>query len=265
MRTPRQKARSFDMATSPIVMMRGPGVRDIVEEERSVEQPGSTGRADTSSRPTPALGMAPRCLYRALPRSGDASLRASQVLRWVSSEAGCQRVGRASVTGGMAAACRRRRETATRELVMPTDMPVLRLDRDRREEEDMTTITSAINGGQVVPTPGQTAVSKGVFISSDSLTFAGAAAISSALLGGLNAFVSDAASNAYWVLGTCAVVGVLIMGIGWPGRTGLRETAIYVVTGLLNIFLLFTSVMGIAAAATQEVPDVPGAVSSKGE
>lgn len=119
----------------------------------------------------------------------------------------------------------------------------------------MASMITAIQGGQEVGTPGETATAKGVFITAESLTFPAAAAICSMLLGGLNLFVANASSNAWWALGVCSLVGGFIIALGWPGKTATpREIMSYAGTGVLNVLLLFSSVVGVAAAATQQAP-----------
>ncbi len=123
----------------------------------------------------------------------------------------------------------------------------------------MASLTTAIQGGQTVQTPGDTGVTKGVFITPESLTFPAAAAICSAVLGGLNLFIANAARSPLVVLAVCILIGAFIIAAGWPGKgSSRREVMLYLGTGVLNIFLLFTSVIGVAAAATQQAPSLPG-------
>lgn len=104
----------------------------------------------------------------------------------------------------------------------------------------------------------------GVFISAESLTFPSAAAVCAAIVGGLKLFFGDA-GNVWWVLGVCFVVGSIIILLGWPKRDHSksltpeerRTLAAYTVIGVLNIFLLFISVMGILSVSTQTVPGLP--------
>jgi hypothetical protein len=122
----------------------------------------------------------------------------------------------------------------------------------------MANMTTAIQGGTAAPTPGDSQTTKGVFISPDSLTFPGAAAVCSALLGGANLFIVGAGKDVRWALVICFLIGSFIIYAGWPGGTSKREKGIFLGVGAINIGLLFVSVIGVASAATNVIPGVPG-------
>lgn len=129
----------------------------------------------------------------------------------------------------------------------------------------MASTVSALRSSDDVLQPIPGGATPGVFISAESLTFPTAAAISAALVGSLRLFVGGAAENVWWVLAVCVVVGGLIIVMGWPTPDPNRErtpadtkrVVVYVIAGLLNILLLFSSVMGIVSISTQEVPSLP--------
>jgi hypothetical protein len=106
--------------------------------------------------------------------------------------------------------------------------------------------------------PAETGKSGGVFISPDSLTFPTAAAVCAALVNSLGVFIGSAPRNVWIVMGASVLVGSIIIIVGWPARAGRKGTVVYAVTGILNILLLFASVIGLTAMATQSVPGLPG-------
>ncbi|SEQ80496.1 hypothetical protein SAMN05444745_11170 [Arthrobacter sp. OV608] len=121
----------------------------------------------------------------------------------------------------------------------------------------------------MLPTDGQTpstsagatgTSSTGIFVVAESLTFPSAASICAAIVSGLKLFSGDAYS-AYWVLAVCSVVGGIIMWLGWPKNQGsskspkqFKTNSGYFLIGVLNIFLLFVTVMGVLSMSTQQAP-----------
>lgn len=119
----------------------------------------------------------------------------------------------------------------------------------------MAKIAAGLRGGRKLPTPDNEATTKGVYITDESLTFPSAAAVCSAILGALNLFVDKASTNPVNAGIICAIVGLFIVVAGWPGpEANPKKVTVYLGVGLLNTALLFTSVIGVTAAATQQVP-----------